>query len=127
MASEIAKAMGAAFTEMADAGEFFSKLPVTTLVCQGITCDDVSAGGVVTMLLGSASGTMIGNTTDKLAFHGATPVVKRVGAAQAAVADTAATNVGPYGYSQAQADGIVTLLNEIRAALVEKGIIKGAA
>lgn len=68
------------------------------------------------------------STSEKLAFHGSTPVIQRTGAAQAAVATTAATNVVPYGYTtQAQADAIVTLVNEIRAALVQIGIIKGSA
>jgi hypothetical protein len=41
-----------------------------------------------------------------------------------AVAGTAATNVAPYGYTTAaQANGIVTLLNNIRAALVANGIM----
>lgn len=67
-------------------------------------------------------------TTDLVAMHGATPVVQRAGAAQAAVATTAPTNSSPYGFaSSAQAAALVTLVNELRAALVEKGIIKGAA
>jgi len=95
-------------------------------------------------------GTKVGRSaTDKLAFHGATPVVQRAGAAQAAVtptvgaalATTAATTSTPYGFSQAQADGLiarvnqlivdnaalVALCNELRAASVAKGLIKGAA
>jgi hypothetical protein len=83
----------------------------------------------MSMACGSTSGNKIASaTTEKLAFHGATPVVQRAGAAQAAVATTAATNVSPYGFTTAaQADGIVTLLNEIRAVMVEKGLMKGAA
>jgi hypothetical protein len=77
---------------------------------------------------GTTNGLKIGTaTTQKLGFYNATPIVQRSGAAQAAVATTSATNSSPYGYSQAQADGIVTLLNEIRAALVAVGIIKGSA
>lgn len=79
--------------------------------------------------LGTTTGTIIATTTaQKLAFHGATAVIQRAGAAQAAVATTAATNTTPYGYTTAaQADAIVALVNEIRATLVEKGIMKGAA
>lgn len=66
-------------------------------------------------------------TTEGVGFHGTTPTAQRAGAAQAAVATTPATNSTPYGFSQAQADGIITLLNEIRAALVAKGLIKGSA
>lgn len=78
---------------------------------------------------GSPDGQCLGqSTTDPVAFHNATPVVQRSGAAQAAVATTGATNSTPYGFTTAaQADAIVTLLNEIRAALVAKGLIKGAA
>jgi hypothetical protein len=77
----------------------------------------------------TSTGTMIATTTgQKFSFHGATPVIQRAGAAQAAVAGTASTQTTPWGFStQAQADAIVTLVNELRAALVEKGLIKGAA
>lgn len=81
------------------------------------------------ILFGATTGTKVGTaTTQKLAFHGATPVAQRAGAAQTAVGTTAATQTTPWGFaSQAQADGIITLLNELRAAMVEKGIIKGSA
>jgi hypothetical protein len=53
---------------------------------------------------------------------------QQAGASQAAVATTAATNTTPYGFTTAaQADGIVTLLNAIRTALVTHGLIKGSA
>lgn len=94
------------------------------------------------------NGTIFGRTTtQKCAFHGATPVAQRSGSAQAAVTDTvgaalattAATQTTPYGFSQAQADGLISrvnalivdnaaktvLINELRASLVEKGIIAG--
>lgn len=97
----------------------------------------------------TGNGTVIGRTAaKKLAFHGATPVAQRAGSAQAAVtttvgaalATTAATTSTPYGFSQVQADGLIArvnalrvdvlaltaLLNELRAAEVEKGLIKGA-
>jgi hypothetical protein len=67
-------------------------------------------------------------TTDKIGFYGATPIVQRAGAAQAAVATTGSTNSSPYGFTTAaQADALVTLVNELRAALVALGAIKGAA
>lgn len=77
----------------------------------------------------TTTGTKIGTATgQKLAFHNSTPVIQRAGAAQAAVATTASTNIAPYGYTTAaQADAIVTLVNEIRATLVEKGLMKGSA
>ena len=79
--------------------------------------------------LGLTTGTKIGTATDqKIAFHNSTPVIQRVGSAQDAVATTGATQTTPYGYTgAAQANAIVTLVNELRAALVEKGIIKGSA
>lgn len=75
------------------------------------------------------AGVKIGlSTTDKLAFHGSDPVAQRSGSAQAAVVTTTATNSTPYGYAtSAQANAIVTLVNELRAAMVEKGLIKGGA
>lgn len=68
-----------------------------------------------------------------LAFHGATPVAQRAGAAQAAVSSTVIAAASA-SYTKAEVDAIITranalttLVNELRAALVEKGIIKGAA
>lgn len=65
--------------------------------------------------------------SDKIGMHGATPVVQRTSAAQAAVVTTAATQTTPFGFATlAQANAIVTLMNEIRAFLVERGDIKGS-
>lgn len=76
---------------------------------------------------GTITGSTFGTTTSqKIGFHGATATVQRAGAAQAAVVTTAPTT-GSYGYTQTQAAAILTLLNEIRATLVEKGIMKGSA
>ena len=47
----------------------------------------------------------------KVGFHGATPTAQRANANQTAATDLAT---------------VLTLANELRAALVEKGIIKGA-
>lgn len=81
----------------------------------------ISVGGTNGLKIGSA-------ITSKLSTYGVTPVTQRAGAAQAAVAVTGATNVTPFGYTTAaQADAIVTLVNELRAALVAFGIIKGSA
>jgi hypothetical protein len=81
------------------------------------------------IVLNTTTGTKIGTAVgQKLSFHGSTPVVQRASASQASVDTTGASNVTPWGYStEEQANAIVTLLNEIRAALVEKGIIKGSA
>ncbi len=66
--------------------------------------------------------------TDKIGFYGlATPIIQRSGSAQAAVTTTAATSTAPYGYATAaQADAVVTLANELRAALVALNLIAGA-
>ena len=79
--------------------------------------------------LGKTTGTKFGKATDeKLSFHNSTPVIQRASADQTAVATTAPTQTTPWGYSSsAQALAIITLVNEIRAALVEKGLIKGSA
>lgn len=67
-------------------------------------------------------GTRIGqDATDKVAFHGADPVDQA--AAITSPAATSATNSSPYGFSQAQADALVTAVNEILVALRDKGII----
>ncbi len=74
-----------------------------------------------------ADGHQSGSATSLLAVYGATPVAQRSGAAGAAVATTAATTTSPYGFSTlTQANAVVTLVNEIRAALVAYGIMKGS-
>src|SRR4029077_3362385 len=76
----------------------------------------------------AVTGTQIGTgATQNIGFQGAPPVAQRSGAAQAAVVTTASTNSSPFGYTQAQADALVTLVNELRAALVAVGLIKGSA
>jgi hypothetical protein len=76
----------------------------------------------------SPGGMAVGQSAaDLVGFYGAAPIAQRAGAAQAAVATTGATSTTPFGYTEAQANAIIALLNEIRAALVAVGIIKGAA
>lgn len=83
----------------------------------------------VNMVFNATTGTKIGTAiTEKIGFYGVTPIAQRAGAAQAAVATTGATNITPFGYTTAaQADAIVTLVNELRAWAVAQGFIKGAA
>ena len=51
----------------------------------------------------------------------------RANDAQAAVDTTPAINSSPYGFATAeQADALVTLVNELREALVEARIIRGS-
>jgi UDP-N-acetyl-D-mannosaminuronic acid transferase (WecB/TagA/CpsF family) len=101
---------------------------------------DESLGGLITftsgvvltnanVTLATGTGTQIGTaTTQKLAFLGSTPVVQRSGSAQAAASTGTATSGSPWGYSTAaQANAVITLLNEIRATLVALGLMKGSA
>lgn len=126
----------------------FAGLTITSIVSMSGT--SITLTDAVNYVFGTTTGSKIGTaTTQKIAFHGSTPVVQRAGSAQAAVTTTVgaavdttpSTNVSPYGYTETQADAIVTninalrvdllnavtLVNEMRAALVEKGLVKGSA
>lgn len=105
----------------------------------------------------TAAGYQVGATTsEKVAFHGSAPVIQRAGAAQAVIGNatyaeptavpadsveaasptTAEFNAALAALSSARTQLVAlaadvaahkTLVNELRAALVEKGLIKGAA
>jgi hypothetical protein len=72
----------------------------------------------------SPDGVCIGpETTDKVAFFAATPVAQQTGAAAVTTA-SATTTTQAYGFATAaQADGIVSLVNALRTALVNLGLI----
>ncbi len=75
---------------------------------------------------GNPDGTVLGQSTaDLIAFYNVAPVQQRSGSAQAAVDTTAPSNASPFGFTQTQAQAILTLLNEIRATLVGVGLMKG--
>ena len=76
----------------------------------------------------SAIQSLVGlSTSDTIGFYGVAPVAQRSGSAQTAVTTTAATSTTPYGFSTVtQATALITLVNELRAALVAVGIIAGA-
>ncbi|MFY9641858.1 MAG: hypothetical protein WCD20_15865 [Rhodomicrobium sp.] len=75
---------------------------------------------------GNPDGCVLGQSpSDLIAFYNVSPVAQSSGASQAAIPTTAPTNATPYGFSQAQAQAIITLLNEIRATLVAVGLMKG--
>ena len=77
----------------------------------------------------SPDGAKIGLTSAELiGFWGVTPVSQPTSASQAAVATTAAQTIAGsnFGFTSAQANGIITLLNQLRADLVTAGIIKGS-
>lgn len=66
-----------------------------------------------------------GTPSEKVSFHGVAPAAQRAGAAQAAVVGTADAT---YSANEQQLiNDLVALTNELRAALVEKGLIKGTA
>ncbi|MHB8520723.1 MAG: hypothetical protein ACYDH9_08185 [Limisphaerales bacterium] len=79
---------------------------------------------------------------EPVGFHGATPAAQRAGAVQTALTDSTGgvasvtetlvavgvTNTGDVSAAiNANFATVAVLLNELRAALVEKGLIKGAA
>lgn len=62
-------------------------------------------------------------TTDKVAFFGNTPVVQQTGSA-AVITSSATSATLAFGFaSAAQADAIVSLVNAMRTALVNFGLI----
>ncbi len=74
--------------------------------------------------------TLGADTSARVSLYGVTPVAQRAGASQAAVVTTLAvsTTSNIWGFSTStQANAVVTLVNEMRAALVALGLIKGAA
>lgn len=76
---------------------------------------------------GNPDGNVLGQSAnDLISFYNAAPVARRSGTAQTAVPTTAPTNTSPYGFSEAQAEAIISLLNEIRATLVGLGLMKGS-
>lgn len=105
--------------------------PYALWVDAGVTRLDgnIQITDAANVVLGTSTGTKIGTaTTQLLGFYNVTPIAQRSGAAQTAVVTTAATNVTPFGFTtQAQADSIVTLVNELRAWAVAQGLIKGSA
>jgi hypothetical protein len=69
---------------------------------------------------------LAGSATDKLGFYGVTPVVQPSGSAQSALTLTTATS-GGFGFSTSAAfNAAVAQLEEIRASLVDLGLIKGS-
>ncbi len=74
---------------------------------------------------GNPDGTVLGQSAfDLISFYNVPPVAQRSGPAQASVATTAPA-AGAFGFTETQAQAIITLLNEIRATLVGAGLMKG--
>jgi hypothetical protein len=75
----------------------------------------------------ASDGVKVGVTSGYIGFYGVTPVVRPTSASQAAVSTAAATSGSAiYGFTSAQANGIVTLLNQIRSDLVALGLLTGS-
>ncbi len=71
---------------------------------------------------GEPDGNSFGQSAaDLISFHGVTPIAQM--AQTTAPAATAATSTTPFGYSQAQADAIVTWIRAVDAHLKLKGLI----
>lgn len=114
---------------------------LTTSAAAGLTlASHVTMGDAKNIILNATTGTKLGTAvTQKLGFWNATPIVQPVGAAQGALTDNSGgsgTTVPLVGNTMAGNEAaninnghfaIVTLLHAIRTALVNSGIIKGAA
>ena len=78
-------------------------------------------------------GQIIGESTAAtVGFHGTAATAQRAGAAQAAVTTAALASSATYVQAEITAlatrcSALTVLVNELRAAQVEKGLIKGAA
>jgi hypothetical protein len=70
---------------------------------------------------GGSAGVCLGQTGDKVGFFGTAPTAKATGFT--APAATAATSSTPFGYSETQANAIVTWMRAVDAELKAKGII----
>lgn len=108
----------------------------------------VASVGATAATLDGISTVLGASSTTPLAFYGVTPTTQPTSANQAAVATTAitaiattaATSSGAFGFTSAQANGIIAglnslitsrdailvLLNQLRSDLVTVGMIKGS-
>ena len=77
---------------------------------------------------GNDDGTTFGqNASDLISFYGVTPVVQPTAAAQAAAGITATTTTSPAGFATTtQGNNLINLVDAIRTALVNTGIMKGS-
>lgn len=70
---------------------------------------------------GAPEGEILGRDDGKIGFFGTTPTVIATGFT--APAATGATSSTPFGYSEAQANAIVTWIRAVDAELKAKGLI----
>ena len=78
---------------------------------------------------GGALGTIVGQSaTELVGFYGTTAVVQRASAAQVALSIITVSTTSGRGFNtSAGFDDMIAQLEEIRAALVGMGILKGSA
>lgn len=87
--------------------------PASGIFPTGYLILDVADGGLKRHAGSLSWEVLVGaGTGSKVGFHGATPTAQRASADQASATDLAS---------------VIALANELRAALVEKGLIKGGA
>lgn len=88
-------------------------------------------GQTISVGPGAATITNLGSVvTSKVGFYGVTPIVQRAGSAQVALttALSSVTVTGAYGFALSSGfSALLAQVEEIRAALVAMGAIKGAA
>jgi hypothetical protein len=91
--------------------------------------DPTESFEVVHHVHAAPDGIFIGDAvTDKVGFFGFTPIVQRANGSQAAAGVTGATSTTPWGFTTStQANASIVLLNEMRAALIAYGLLKGSA
>ncbi len=102
------------------AGGTFRTDPSASCSFDTLTVVTVSASGIAAR---TAAGLTIGLASDLLGFYAAPPVVQPANATQAAVVAI----TGGESPTEAEHNALVTLLNAMRTALVNLGLIKGSA
>jgi hypothetical protein len=99
----------------------------------GGTIDDTPIGavtkstGAFTTLVSTGASNIGGSSAVVIGFYGAAGTTQRAASAMPAIATTAAisssTSATCFGFTSAQATGIILLVNELRAAAVALGLV----
>jgi hypothetical protein len=78
---------------------------------------------------GNTTGASLGGSiSERISFYGVTPVAQPASALQAAAGTTASTTSSPAGCSTTtQMTALINLVDQMRACLVNSGLMKGAA
>jgi len=108
--------------------------PALNIGTGAVTCGAIGAGGNITIadtkniIVNATTGTQVGTaTTQKLGFWGAAPIVQPASADQAAC-PAGGTGAAAGGWDTAgHRDSAILLINAMRTALVNAGLMKGAA